>query len=99
MSCFHKTWVLAAGLAAAGLSGCATPAPGQETPIITAGGMTVSPATPAQTVPFYSPVDLVERIDDTGSIYNTLGGELPASVPIPQVEQGALEEITSDQQG
>ncbi len=95
MTTSSRSLMAAGTLLTAGLTACA--APPEPVPALPPGISAAAP-TPAQTVPFYSPVDYIEdgRIDDTGSIYNTLGGELPAAVPVPDVEQGRLEDITTE---
>ena len=95
MSLSSRRLIAAGTFLTAGLAGCA--APPEPVPALPPGISATAP-TPAQTVPFYSPVDYIEdgRIDDTGSNYNTLGGELPSAVPVPNVEQGRLEDITTE---
>ena len=90
--------VAAATLFATGLAACAAPPEPEPVAPLPVPGITATAPSPVQTVPFYSPVDFNEngRIDDTGSIYNTLGGELPVAAPVPNVEQGSLEDITSE---
>lgn len=78
-----------AGLTVFALGGCVS----APEPVVTGPVITLIAA--AETAPVDSPIGAEEWMRGTAPAFNTLGGEIPRTVPTPSVEAGDLGEITS----